>query len=100
MLTIAGRLPSPFTQPKVASSEIPTAVKLRLNARRLATQSYDEGEKLVGSYNGFHRLRVTLGRALLNKPLFARKDPVEVTAAMKALEDSGMKDFALKLRGL
>lgn len=64
-LTVAGRLPSPLPQPRLALREIPAALGMRLRATSLARAAYDELDRDFGGGNGIHAARVDLGRGLL-----------------------------------
>ncbi len=64
-LTVAGLLPSPLPQPRLALREVPAAVGLRLRAKTLASSAYDELDHDFDGGRGIHRARVDLGRGIL-----------------------------------
>ena len=64
-LTVAGLLPGPLPQPRLPLREIPAALGLRLRAKTLASNAYDELERDFDGGHGLHRARVDLGRGLL-----------------------------------
>ncbi|MGX0878112.1 class 3 adenylate cyclase [Roseovarius sp. MBR-154] len=64
-LTVAGLLPAPLPQPRLALHELPAAVRLRLKAKALASAAYDELERDFDGGHGLHGARVDFGRGLL-----------------------------------
>ena len=95
-LTVAGLLPSPLPQPRLALRESPAALGLRLRARALASAAYDQLERDFDGGHGLHRARVDLGRGLLA----GRKGRERIARArdvFRAQEAAALVDLAQKV---
>ena len=64
-LTVAGLLPGPLPQPRLALRELPAALGLRVRAKALANAAYDQLERDFDGGHGIHRARIDFGRGLL-----------------------------------
>lgn len=93
-MTVAGLFPNPLPQARIALAELPTAIGLRLTARRRAKETYADLRARIAVTDGFHMARIQLGegRIALAERRRAEADQL-LTRAETVFRAQGVQHF-------
>ncbi len=93
-MTVAGLFPNPLPEARLPLAEIPTAIGLRLTARKRAKETYADLRARIAVTEGFHLARIQLGegRIALAERRRSEADHL-ITSAAAVFRDQGVQHF-------
>lgn len=93
-MTVAGLFPNPLPEPRLRLAEIPTAIGLRLTARRRAKETYADLRARLSVTDGFHMARIQMGEGRIALAERRRGEAEELLTRAKAVfRDQGVQHF-------
>ena len=93
-MTVAGLFPNPLPETRLPLAEIPTAIGLRLTARRRAKATYADLRARVAVTDGFHMARIQMGEGRIALAERRRSEADELLARATAVfRDQGVQHF-------
>ena len=93
-MTVAGLFPNPLPEARLPVAEIPTAIGLRLTARKRAKATYADLRARLSVTEGFHMARIQLGEGRIALAERRRKEADELlTRAETVFRAQGTQHF-------